>query len=335
MRVKFGELITKKSTEIKLSTMDYRLRTKKGIALLMVIAMICSLAIVVVICAFVLSREVNKDERYEITRQRMLEVKRALIGRLADVSGGEDITSCGGFINDYGEPGDANDKGNIMKILLGNIVPVDTPLVPPPNWPNWDYDDINYEFWAGYRGDKYLKAPPAQPKPSEQFLDGWGYPIEVTFIQDTTPEHTVITIKSNGSDGLAGGSGNYTEDQSDTFYWKRGSNVNATIRTKNLVYQINPMPIRTEVIYPFQGKVQKSATVDVNFDLTAGIGNGTFTFAGNFPVGSRKIIFSVGPGGPGAGNLLATKMLCISPAQAVAVTPLPSPQYTLNMDVEI
>lgn len=312
--------------------------TKKGIVLLMMVAMISSLVGVIMICAFVLSHEVNKDERYEITRQRMLEVKRALIGRLADVDGGEDITSCGGFISDYGEPGDMNDKGNIRDILLGNVTPIDAPPMPPPNWPNWYYDDVSHKFWAGCRGECYLEANAQDEStipPTPIFIDGWGNVIEILYIQDITPEHTVVNVKSNGSDGISGGSGNYAEDVEDAFYWKRGLSLNTTTITTNPVYQINPMPIRAEVIYSFQGKVQISAPIDVNFDLTTGTGSGIFTFTGNFPVGSRKIIFSVGPGGPGAGNLLATKMLCIPLASAVAVVPLPPSQYDLDVDVKI
>ena len=174
------------------------MKREKGIILLMMLAMISSLAIVIMICAFVLSHEVNKDERHDITRQRMLEVKRALIGRLADVSGGEDIISCDGFISDFGEPIDT--PVNFIDRLLNE----QDPAVGPDIWVDWHYDSQPLpEFWAGYRvaapnDGCYLKVPPAQPNPTNEFLDGWGFPIEVVFVGGVGGN--TIDIISRGSD---------------------------------------------------------------------------------------------------------------------------------------
>ena len=277
------------------------MKNKKGIALLMMLAMISLLAITVMICAFVLSYEVNKDERYDITRQRMLEVKRAFIGRLADVSGGEDITSCGGFINDYGEPDSITPfaaphpaaTNNFIGVLL-NRESVAT-LVPP--WPGavvgWSYSGAPNEFWAGYRDERYLIPPAGEwdnnPPYPHNFYDGWGYPIEVEF--PVAPSNS-INIISRGSDGASGAvnPGSYDEDVVDTFYWRRPQ-VNVIVRNKVL----GGVSLNVELIYPWQGSAQSEPlnhvfnlvdeTHTFNFTDTAHGGAG-------IPVGLRKIVIS-------------------------------------------
>ncbi len=249
------------------------MRNKKGIALLMVLAMISSLVGVVMLCAFVLSHEVNKDERYEITRQRMLEVKRALIGRLADVPGGKDITSCSGFINDFGEPNNLifYDTNNFISVLLDEPDPG-----PVPPWPDWLYDPV-HRFWSGYRvwvanDGFYLKAPSGQPNPTIEFLDGWGYPIVVRFIDDA--DDNKIEIKSRGNDNLwdanpGADTTYYGKDIVDTFYWRRQITVTNNTGFPNV-----------RLIYPFQGTISTEEQV---------VAPGPVTFAAVVPVGLRKL----------------------------------------------
>ena len=255
------------------------MKRERGIALLMMLIMISSLAIVVMICAFVLSHEVNKDERYDITRQRMLKVKRALIGRLADVSDGEDITSCGGFISDYGEP-DSTDPfgtGNFLKVLLDrNSV----------TWLGLPYDYVN-EFWAGYRGERYLNPPSGET----DFKDGWGYSLKVSFLPDDQ-----IEIKSLGSDGVDNGSSqfsDYRRDIPERFYWRRDMEVKITNTSGN--------NIKVRLVYPDKGVVKATPDVSVNVGDTIPV-----TFSG-IPVGLRKIEIEDG------GMIKRTKMLCLPP----------------------
>ena len=290
------------------------MRNNKGIALLMMLIMISSLVGVIMICAFVLSHEVNKDERYDITRQRMLEVKRALIGRLTDVGGGEDIASCGGFINDYGEPDDMDPftlpNRNFIGVLL-NRQSVTT-LVPP--WPGavagWLYSGAPSEFWAGYRDERYLIPPAGEwdnnPPYPHNFYDGWGYPIEVEF---PVASPNSINIISRGSDGTNGAvnPGSYDEDIIDTFYWRR-SQVDVTVRN-GVVGGAN---LNVELIYPWRGSVQSE------------LQNHNFTFVGEthififsdvahggngIPVGLRKVVVC----DAGAGNVVKIiKMFCLT-----------------------
>ena len=292
------------------------MKNKKGIALLMMLIMISSLVGVVMICAFVLSHEVNKDERYDITRQRMLEVKRSLIGRLADIGGGEDIASCGGFISDYGEP-DVPATFNIGNLLsnLGFI--------------GWSYNST-YEFWAGYRGERYIK-PNANDEsvvpPTPIFIDGWGNLMQVCFNGD------LIEIESWGSDGIDDGAippTDYGRDIVDVFYWRRSLSVNALITTDEPLFQGRNVDIRAQLIYPEHGNIQPPAdAVDTIAIDMAGDGVGAFTFAGVFPVGLRKVNFLIDEDIPPymTGDILAVEALCISNGQTVGCT--------LDMNVEI
>ena len=274
-----------------LKRVDCSMKREKGIALLMMLIMISSLAIVVMICAFVLSHEVNKDERYDITRQRMLKVKRALIGRLADVSDGEDITSCGGFISDYGEP-DSTDPfgtGNFLKVLLDrNSV----------TWLGLPYDYVN-EFWAGYRGERYLNPPSGET----DFKDGWGNSMQVSFDVDK------IKIRSLGKDGMPDGAippTNYDKDIEETFYWHRETKV----KVKNIPNTTGGnVTLKVDFIYPNKGKVKNKD--DSDSIPPGGKLESVFDFGNlKFPVGLRKIvIYDVYDNS----IVKITRTLCISP----------------------
>lgn len=284
------------------------MKRNEGYALLIMTAMISLLAITVMICAFVLSHEVNKDERYTITRQRMLNVKRALIGRLADIGGGENITFCGGFINDYGEPDSATPffaTNNFIGVLLNRQS--------VPAWPGaaagWSYSGAPNEFWAGYRDENYIMPPAGEwnnnPPYPHNFYDGWGYHIEVEF-PAAFPNR--INIISRGSDGANGAinSGSYDEDIVDTFYWRR-SQVDVTVRN-NVVAVAN---LNVELLYPWQGNVQ-SELQNYNFTFVGETHLFSFTDIAHggsgIPVGLRKVVIR----DAGAGNIVKViKMFCL------------------------
>ena len=282
------------------------MKREKGIALIMMLAMISLLAIVIMICAFVLSHEVNQDERHEITRQRMLQVKRSLIGRLADVSGGEDIISCGGFISDFGEPIDT--PVNFIDRLLDE----QDPAVGPDIWLDWHYEDAlpnNYQFWAGYRvaapnDGYYLKVPPAQPNSTTEFLDGWGFPIEVVFVGGAGGN--TIDIISRGSDGQSdsGGEIGYEYDVTESFNWRRRITI-----TNNTGFAAD-----FRLIYPLRGAVTFEDHINTPMFPAPG---STFTFVANVPVGLRKIEVR----DTVTSTLERTKMFCLSPsANAYLIT---------------
>ncbi|MCD4779514.1 MAG: hypothetical protein K8S27_03050 [Candidatus Omnitrophica bacterium] len=266
--------------------MDKLNRNQKGGAFIAMVLILSSLVAAVALCAFALRPEAGDDERYEITRQRMLEVKRALIGRLADVGGGADITSCGGFISDYGEPDDMT--GNFIDRLINR----------PAGWQAWQYDlpPNNYQFWAGYRGDSYLEANAENSSGTPIFIDGWGYPIEVEF-PGASPNR--INIISRGKDGGIGAVNpeSYDEDVTDTFYWRRPVEVTNNIGA-NADFRI---------IYPIQGNiVNPPVNSGIIPSLPAPLSTHTFS---DISIGLRKIeVQDLTPGGE-----MCVKMLCVPP----------------------
>ncbi len=237
-----------------------------GIALLTIVIMLSGLIGLVAVCAFIMGNEADDDARYDETRERMLEVKRALIGRLVDIGGGEDITSCGGFISDYGEP----DDPTAFRIddLLNNS-----------GFTPWDYDSTHL-FWVGYRDDRYLEAN-AKKDNQDTFIDGWGYPIEV-FISDSGNGDTIV-IKSLGSDLSDDGSNTYTDyrrDVIDAFYWRRSVSVRVCNGKAS-----SCMSIR--LVYPYRDEIQDISFYD---SPVAQNTTGTFDVTKKIPIGLRKIL---------------------------------------------
>lgn len=244
----------------------------RGMALVMALLMVVTLVGAVMIVSFVGGRGLDDDIRCEVTRGRMLEVKRALLGRLADVGGGKDITSCGGFMSDYGMP---DDPANFnIAILLSS------------QGSNWSYDDTQ-KFWAGYRGERYLNPPQGQPDPETKFLDGWGFEIDLMLSGDS------IEIKSKGSDGKDGGSGDYKEDIVESFYWQRGVTVNNRTGSDG----------EFRLIYPSKGLVMSAGQI-----LSDG-SSGAFS---SIPVGLMKIeVLDTSA----ASELQSIRMLCLPPGK--------------------
>jgi len=325
------------------------IKNDRGLVLVSAALMLTALVSVVLVCFFVLGHGAGNDLRYQATRRRMHDVKRALLGRLADARGGKDITACGGFVSDYGEPDDmtpfAPGTDNFVGVLLNRQSVA--------AWQGWSYSGSPEQFWAGYRSDRYLTPSPGEwsddPPFPHDLRDGWGYPIEVKFIQDSTPEHTVIEIKSHGSDGLTGGGGNYKEDVEEAFYWKRSLHVIFQLDATGLgLPDGTDVDVEARTVYPFRGNVAtKDQTVTIT--VNSGIGSGVYDFPiappGNmdptkFPVGSRKIIWTLKTdlspwGGPTADTLLATRMVLIPASPVTSSPPGPPRTYSISMQVTI
>jgi hypothetical protein len=301
-------------------------RGERGFILLAALLMLTALAAVVFLCLFVLGAGADNDLCYLTTCRQMLEAKRALVGGLADVSESKGVAAGGGFINDFGEPVDP--AGFTTAVLLSDPGGVD--------FPDWRYN-ITRDFWSGYRGERYLNPGAGQSNPDTEFLDGWGFPVEVDYIQDTDLKYSAVEIGSKGSDGAPGGSGNYTADIKDTFYVTRPLQLNLSIKTENPLYMIPAMPVAVELIHPFQGKIQEPPPeVEVTVDLTFGTAAASVTFSGNFPVGSRKAVFRGGSGGPvPEGSLLSTAGFCIPPCPVTSSPPAPPSLCAVDMEVVI
>ena len=169
------------------------------------------------------------------------------------------------------------------------------------------------------------------------------------FIQDTTPEHTVMEIKSFGSDGISGGAGSYQEDVKDIFYWKRAVTLTLSLDAESLgLPEGQNVDVEARLVYPFHGAVASKSQTKTLI-ITAGTGSCKYDFPvdppGNmdpqkFPAGSRKIVFilktDLGPwGGPAVDALLADRIILIPSCPAVSDPPEPPDPYPANEEVVI
>ena len=239
---------------------------KNGSILFAALIMIGIAAGVILMCTSMIGPMTKQSGRYQITLQRIGEIKKALFGKMVNIRTNMDIENCGGFISDYGKPD--NVTGNCIYHLLQK----------PAGWENWSYDNTTH-FSSGYRGSHYLNANAEGNK----FIDGWGNDMQVCFDFDGNKTN----IKSFGSDGKEGGNGTYAEDINSDFYYKR--DVELTICFNNSNNSDNYTGnVTTEIIYPEEGKLlsdNKTKSVFVE-------GNNTKEYAFSFlsiPVGLRKV----------------------------------------------
>lgn len=137
----------------------------------------------------------SKDDqmRFDQTLDRMLEIKKALLGSTGAYANGQrqfsgyiaDIGGLPPLVDVLGTPGDTADDQ-----IKG--------LWDQSGLPDWEYQ-AGSKTWMGWRGP-YIEAPP-----DDALKDGWGNP----FLFSVTDRN--MTIKSLGADWLDGGSG-YHED---------------------------------------------------------------------------------------------------------------------------
>ncbi|MCD6257028.1 hypothetical protein J7J45_03060 [Candidatus Aerophobetes bacterium] len=239
------------------------MRDKTGSVLFAALVMIGIAAGVILMCTSMIGLMTKQSRRYQITLQRIEEIKKALFGKMVNVRADMDIENCGGFISDYGKPD--NVTGNCISYLLQK----------PSGWKNWSYDNATH-FFSGYRGSHYLNANAEGNK----FIDGWGNEMQVHF------DSNKINIKSLGSDGKEGGNSTYAEDIIEDFYYKR--DVELTICFINNSPDNYTGNVTAEIIYPEKGGLlsdnkTKSVFVEGNNDNET-----TFSFS-SIPVGLRKV----------------------------------------------
>ena len=311
-----------------------------GYILLAVSLLLTAFMSIVLVCSFVAGHGSDNDFRYAKTGICIKKVRQALSGKKSD--------ACRGFISDYGEPDVLTPfapEDNFAGVLLNRQS--------VPTWQGWSHSGPPGEFWAGYRGDRYLAFFAGEwndtPPFPHNFSDGWGNPVKVIFIQDTTPEYTVMEIKSFGSNGVSGGTGNYQEDVKDVFYWKRSVKLNLSLDAGSLgLPEGQNVDVEARLVYPFHGAVTSKNQTET-LTITGGSGSSKYDFPINppanmnpqkFPAGLRKIMFilktDLGPwGGPAVDTLLADRIILI-PSYPAASNPLKPPDsYIADEEIVI
>jgi len=152
----------------------------------MALFMLSSFISAVLLCTFLIGEEVNLDTRHQENLRRIQKMRRALLGKMADVPKGTEITNCGGLFSEYGVKFLPPSKSNEWLIRK------------PDGAIKWHYDK-EHHFWAGWRGPYYVVPPGEENIKDEQgkpvIMDGWGNPfwlhIPCFYFQ----------LKSRGKDG--------------------------------------------------------------------------------------------------------------------------------------
>lgn len=261
-------------------------RDNKGITLLVIMLMLSSLVCLVTICAYIMAQEADDDTRYQITLERIQQIKRALFGRLAEQPDGEDITSCGGFISDYGPE------------FVGWGA-VDYLITKKDEWEDWHYDS-DTQFWAGWRGP-YLTFLPGE----ENLSDGWGN----EFKNGDVGLGCTAKIKWYGSDGI-----NNLPEESDykrdfEFEYDYGYRVRrVTVSITNT--SAADADLKVEIIYPQMGNVVKVERGPVNIPADGEPHNVVFNNPSGLTLGLRKMVIRDAI----TNEIKMIKMLCIPPS---------------------
>lgn len=215
---------------------------EKGMVLILALFSLSLLISSILICVFLMGEELNQDARYQENRERIQKVRRAFLGKMADVPRGTEMNNCGGLISEYG-----------IRFLTHNTAP-EWVLKKPENAVKWHYDKERH-FWAGWRGPYYIPPLGEDNLKDEEgnlaIIDGWG-----TLIHLHIP-CVSLRIFSKGSDGQPTDFGTDYSRDIDTVRSTATSRVKIIVNNKT-DYGANLM---VEVIYPKLGEVQAACSV--------------------------------------------------------------------------
>ena len=203
----------------------------RGMVLIAALLMLAAFISVFLICAYALQYESDEDIRYQISHQRMEEMKYALFGVLHKVPGGVGLRYYGGVMSDYG-PFAMDGLSLICK------KPGGAKAWHYERWASDQYgNEVEVNFWAGYRGERYYIPPPGEHDPNL----GWGIP----------PLTLILGCKIFYDTGC------YGKDKSDYRYLNRRMYyyrirdfwVAVTNKTSQKVY------LKIQVVLPLNGEV--------------------------------------------------------------------------------
>ena len=196
----------------KLWTMDYGLWTKKGFTLIEVLVVMVILGFIVAMAAQVFMKD-DDQRRFDETRLRMEEIKKAILGSEGAYANGQRqfagyVADMGGLPNLVDENGVADPNGQ-PKGLWTRDFNADGDTIDPVDIPDsviWGHRAMS-QTWMGWRGP-YIETPPlkiGETLGQVKLRDGWGNPFRFATGGGD------ITIESYGADGVVGGT-EFNED---------------------------------------------------------------------------------------------------------------------------
>ena len=257
------------------------MKHNKGFSLIELLVVLAILGLFVAMMTQVFTRG-DDQRRFDETRARMQEIKKAILGSEGAYAYGQRqfagyVADMGGLpaLDDMGTPADLTDDQ--PKVLWEQ-----------ETLPDWEYKDTP-KTWMGWRGP-YLETPPG-----DILKDGWGNP----FVFDNTSPAD-LTIVSYGADGLDesdenAGSGLFDDD------------ITITIRQTEYMAPVagrvegfgNFNNVIVQLYYPLEGDVaffRIGVDSEGYFRFEHGLGNDldgkTLT---DIPVGLRSIVVSEPP----------------------------------------
>ena len=258
-----------------------------GAILVVALMMLTVLVAAVAVCEAVFGDGGDNGRRYLKTLHRMELVRQAMLGNpVPDYSRGRGCA--GGFVGDYGKPDDMTpfaEGSNFTGILLDarNV---------PEEWAKWAFGTV-CRNWAGYRGDRYLIHPPDEGGGGtscvEILRDGWGNEILTEFVADTEGHYSAVKIASFGSDGKAGGIGDFREDIVFAYYWQRSLFLTVFVDAADTTLPDNTdIEMDVRIVYPDKGK-NRTVTQTGTITIIDRQGMGVFDFFFLLPVGCRRV----------------------------------------------
>jgi hypothetical protein len=174
----------------------------RGYALISVVFMVAAMIATAMICAYPLAYECKKQAREVITQSRDLKVKRALLGRLAEQTGGE-FGNCGGLFSDVGSSQASMAGSRHLRMAFTKRGFLTGASSSGGDWKRASYAepfayDTDKGFWAGYRGKRYYSMGPADRSEDPEFFDGHGHAYSLKlYCPVATPYYSFKSGRSN------------------------------------------------------------------------------------------------------------------------------------------
>lgn len=182
-------------------------KSVQGFSLLELLVVV-SLLGMLALATTVMVDNTDDQQRFELTRARLQQIKTATVGDTTRTFNGEPVLS--GFAMDMGRL--PSNMRELLELPAGASVWQGFPIATSSA-------SAVGEVYGGWRGPYIDVMPSAGASAARAFRDGWGNDDGtdnfgwIVAVSGTLPNHTALNVKSVGSDGAAStGTGLYEED---------------------------------------------------------------------------------------------------------------------------